>query len=76
MDVEKKLRRVRKAQVLASLDNRTAIVFAAACGTVLWGCYRLLDTPARRARLEHGAALGPGAIASFRVIDRVVGFWG
>ena len=52
------------------------IAFAAACGLVLWGCYRLLDTPARRARLDHAAAYGLGAIASFWVIDRVVGFWG
>ena len=52
------------------------IVFAAACGTVLWGCYRLLDTPDRRARLDHAAAYGLGAVASFWVIDRVAAFWG
>ena len=52
------------------------IGFAAARGVVLWGCYRLLDTPARRARLDHAAAYGLGAAASFWVIDRVAGFWG
>ena len=52
------------------------IAFAAACGLVLWGCYRLLDTPARRARLDRAAAYGLGAVASFWVIDRVVAFWG
>ena len=52
------------------------IAFAAACGIVLWGCYRLLDTPARRARLDHAAAYGLGAVASFWVIERVAGFWG
>ena len=36
------------------------IAFAAACGIVLWGCYRLLETPARRARLDHAAAYGLG----------------
>ncbi len=52
------------------------IAFAAACGVVLWTAYRLLDTPARRARLDHAAAYGLGAVASFWVIERVVGFWG
>ena len=52
------------------------IVFAAACGVVLWTAYRLLDTPARRARLDQAAAYGLGAVASFWVIERVVGFWG
>ena len=52
------------------------IAFAAACGIVLWGCYRLLETPARRARLDHAAAYGLGTVASFWVIERVVGFWG
>ena len=52
------------------------IAFAAACGVVLWGCYRVLGTPARRARLDHAAAYGLGAVASFWVIERVAGFWG
>ena len=52
------------------------IAFAAACGIVLWGCYRLLGTPARRALLDHAAAYGLGAVASFWVIERVAGFWG
>ena len=51
------------------------IGFAAACGIVLWGCYRLLDTPDRRARLDHAAAYGLGTVASFWVIERVVAFW-
>ena len=51
------------------------IVFAAVWGMALWGLYRLLKTPTRRARLDYGAAYGLGAIASFWVIDRVVGFW-
>ncbi len=52
------------------------IAFAAACGAVLWAAYRLLDTPARRARLDHAAAYGLGAVASFWVIERVAAFWG
>ena len=52
------------------------IAFAAACGVVLWGCSRLLGTPARRVRLDHAAAYGLGAVASFWVIERVAGFWG
>ena len=52
------------------------VAFAAACGVVLWGCYRLLGTPSRRARLDHAAAYGLGAVASFWVIERVAGFWG
>ena len=52
------------------------IGFAAACGIVLWGCYRLLDTPDRRALLDHAAAYGLGAVASFWVIERVVAFRG
>ena len=52
------------------------IGFAAACGIVLWGCYRLLDTADRRARLDHAAAYGLGAVASFWVIERVAAFWG
>ena len=52
------------------------IAFAAACGAVLWTAHRLLDTPARRARFDHAAAYGLGAVASFWVIERVAGFWG
>ena len=52
------------------------IAFAAACGLVLWGCYRILDTPARRTRLDHAAAYGLGAVAGFWVIERVAAFWG
>ena len=52
------------------------IAFAAVCGVVLWGCYRLIGTPARRARLDRAAAYGLGAVASFWVIERVAGFWG
>jgi membrane protein implicated in regulation of membrane protease activity len=51
------------------------IVFAVLCGIALWGLYRVLKTPTRRTRLDHGAAYGLGAVASFWVIDRVVGFW-
>ena len=51
------------------------IVFAALCGIALWGLYRVLKTPTRRAWLDQGAAYGLGAVASFWVIDRVVGFW-
>ena len=51
------------------------IVFATVCGIALWGLYRLLETPTRRARLDRGAAYGLGTIASFWVIDRVIGFW-
>ena len=51
------------------------IVFATVCGIGLWGLYRLLETPTRRARLDPGAAYGLGTIASFWVIDRVIGFW-
>ena len=51
------------------------VAFAAVCGIALWGLYRFLETPTRRARLDHAAAYGLGAVASFWVIDRVVGFW-
>ena len=51
------------------------IVFAAGCGVALWSLYGLLGTPTRRARLDHAAAHGLGAVGSFWVIDRVVGFW-
>ena len=51
------------------------IAFAAVCGIALWALYQLLETPTRRARLDQSAAYGLGAVASFWVIDRVVGFW-
>ena len=36
------------------------IAFAAACGVVLWGCSRLLGTPARRVRLRPRRRVRPG----------------